>query len=887
MQRNETDGARIEAIAEKPQIFDIGRHGDISRLPYTVRVLLENVVRNADRISNAAELIGAIFEWPGSRGRRLEIPFYPARVLMQDFLGVAAMVDLAAMRDVVRDMGGDPDLVQPAIPVELVIDHSVQVDHAGTRDATERNLAKEYERNGERYEFLRWCQDTFKNVKIVPPGRGIIHQINLEHLARVVCEQTLEDGRRIAYPDTVLGTDSHTPMINALGILGWGVGGIEAEAALLGQPMPLAIPRVVGVRLVGNPLPHVTATDIVLTIVERLRGFDVVDSFVEFFGPALARLSVFDRATISNMAPEYGATTGFFPIDEQTLHYLRLTGRPEQDLHRIEHYARTQALFYDAGAAQPSYSAELEIDLSVVVPCVAGPAKPHDRVSLEQAGNVFRQALAKSTGRSLTSKDAVPDIVSPLMDGAVVIAAITSCTNTSNPASMIGAGLLAKNAVARGLKTQPWVKTSLAPGSRVVADYLDRAGLIEPLEKLGFHIVGYGCTTCIGNSGALEEAVSAEIKARDLTVCAVLSGNRNYEGRIHDEVRMNFLASPALVVAYALAGRIDGDITEEPIGRSASGESVYLRDIWPDRGEIDDAIATYINAARHREIYASVLDGGDRWDALPRSPGSMYRWPTDSTYICKPPYVVPPRKSEDEAMRIEGARVLAMLGDAINTDLIAPAGAIPLDSPAGKYLLARSVQLADFNSYGSRRGNADVSVRCIFASQRIRNKLVGSTEGGVTVHYPTGDVLPIFDAAMRYVVSGTPLVVLAGKEYGAGSSRDWAAKGPAMLGIKAVIAESFERIHRANLVGMGILPLELPAGQLLSSMGLRGDEVFSLRCTLAVRGGGTVTATREGETRAFSVVVRIDTDQELAYVRNGGILPYVVGEALNGPGRPG
>ncbi|WP_370681972.1 aconitate hydratase AcnA [Comamonas sp. GB3 AK4-5] len=880
MQRRKRHKPVIRPTTGVPEIFEIGQYGDISHLPFTLRILLENILRNASRITHAAELIEAILAWPEPESHRMEMPFYPSRILMQDFLGVAALVDMAAMRDVIRECGGDPNLVQPAIPIELVVDHSVQVDHAGESDAEERNLAKEYERNGERYEFLRWCQDAFDDVRIIPPGKGIVHQINLEYLARVVCEQQLEDGQCIAFPDTVIGTDSHTPMVNALGVLGWGVGGIEAEAALLGLPVPMSIPRVVGIRLTGSPQASVTATDIVLTIVERLRQIDVVESFVEFIGPAVSKLSVFDRATISNMAPEYGATTGFFPIDEQTLHFLHLTGRTPEDVTRVESYARRQALFYDAQGKQPCYSQELEIDLSVIVPCVAGPAKPHDRVPLESAGAVFGEALRKATESGSTKADNSHDTAPTLMEGAVVIAAITSCTNTSNPASMISAGLLAKNAVARGLTTKPWVKTSLAPGSRVVEDYLGRAGLIDPLEQLGFHVVGYGCTTCIGNSGALNEQVAAQVKARNLAVCAVLSGNRNYEGRIHDDVCMNVLASPALVIAYALAGRIDFDIANASLGTTPGGEPVYLRDIWPERTDVEKAIAAHVNADRYRTIYASVLEGGERWDTLAQIRSPLFHWPDDSTYIQRPPYVVRPKQLYDDVISIQDSRVLAILGDAVNTDLIAPAGAIPVDSPAGKYLLARGIRPENFNSYGSRRGNSDISVRCILSSQRIRNKLIASGEGGMTIHHPTGHILPIFDAAMRYVESDTPLVILAGKQYGAGSSRDWAAKGLAMLGVRAVVAESFERIHRANLVGMGVLPLELSEGRSLSSLGLRGDEVLAIHCPMVVKGSGTVQAIGDDRTLEFQVTVRIDTEQELSYLCSGGILPYVVGGFL-------
>jgi aconitate hydratase len=854
---------------------------DVSHLPCSLKILLENLLRYEDEQTVTRADIEALVSWDPQAEPATEIAFRPARVLMQDFTGVPAVVDLAAMRDAMTALGGDPDRINPLQPAELVIDHSVQVDSFGSSTAMDLNSELEYQRNQERYSFLKWGQKAFSNFKVVPPDTGIVHQVNLEYLARVVFDAD-RDGTAQAYPDTLVGTDSHTTMINGLGVLGWGVGGIEAEAAMLGQPISMLIPQVVGFRLSGSLPEGATATDLVLMVVEVLRQEGVVGKFVEFFGAGLDHLSLADRATIANMAPEYGATCGFFPVDRETLDYLRLSGRGAVQVALVEAYAREQQMFREAGSPEASYTRVVELDLGSVEPSLAGPKRPQDRVPLQDIKPRFRQALDElKAERNISSKPVSTVIDSEtveLDDGAVVIAAITSCTNTSNPSVMIGAGLVAKKAVALGLNVKPWVKTSLAPGSRVVTDYLDSAGLTGPLQDLGFHTVGYGCTTCIGNSGPLPEAVSKAIQEGNLSVCSVLSGNRNFEGRVHAEVRMNYLASPPLVVAYALAGRMDIDLQKEPLGTEPNGNPVYLRDIWPSQEEIRAVIATSVNDEEYRRAYSAVFSGENRWNVLESPEGKRYEWQADSTYIRKPPYFEGMSREPGAVGDIRGARVLALLGDSVTTDHISPAGAIKADSPAGQYLEAHGVAPADFNSLGSRRGNHEVMMRGTFANIRLRNRLAPGTEGGITVHQPTGEQMSIFDAAQRYAAEAVPLVVLAGKEYGSGSSRDWAAKGPRLLGVQAVIAESYERIHRSNLVGMGILPLQFKAGETPDSLGLTGQESFDIGGLQdGLAGVAQVTATAPDGTRTqFEARVRIDTPQEFEYYSHGGILHYVL-----------
>ena len=899
-------------------IHRLGAVGDagmpLARLPYSLKILLENLLRHLDGRVVRAEDVEAVARWEPKAEPDREIAFTPARVLLQDFTGVPAVVDLAAMRDAMAALGGDPTKINPLQPAELVIDHSVQVDEYGSKAALLINSTKEFERNRERYLFLRWGQRALQNFRVVPPATGIVHQVNLEFLARVVFAG--EGGSDAAYPDTLIGTDSHTTMINGLGVLGWGVGGIEAEAAMLGQPVSMLVPQVVGFRLSGALREGATATDLVLTVTEMLRKKGVVGKFVEFYGPGLAALPVADRATIANMAPEYGATCGIFPIDSETLRYLRFTGRDEGKVRVIEAYAREQGLYHDAATPEAEYTDTLVLDLADVVPSLAGPRRPQDRVSLGGMKQNFAEALpsmrvaskapvaAGAAARweneggdgvaALTaSRPSVTHAGStfPLSDGSVVIAAITSCTNTSNPTVMVAAGLVAKRAIERGLKTKPWVKTSLAPGSKVVTGYLDRADLSRHLDGLGFQTVGYGCTTCIGNSGPLPEPISEAIERDGLVVASVLSGNRNFEGRIHPEVRANYLASPPLVVAYALAGRVDIDLTTEPLGVGKDGAPVFLRDLWPSRLEIDETIRQAVRSETFRAIYADVYTGDEAWRTLPVPEGSRYAWDAGSTYVKLPPYfegmgLTPPPVSE-----ISGARVLAMLGDSVTTDHISPAGSIKRASPAGKYLEEHGVAPADFNSYGSRRGNHEVMVRGTFANVRIRNRLVPGVEGGFTTHLPSGEQMTIFDAAMRYGAEGVPTVILAGKEYGSGSSRDWAAKGPKLLGVRAVIAESYERIHRSNLIGMGILPLQFGAGESAESLGLTGREVFDVEGIAALFRAGpsrgaevTVRARGEAGDRAFRAVVRIDTPQESRYYEHGGILPYVLRRLVAAPG---
>jgi len=901
---------------------------DVARLPYSLKVLLENLLRHEDGDTVTAETVEAVATWVASDEPSKEIAYAPSRVLMQDFTGVPAIVDLAAMRDAMEELGGDAAAINPLVPVELVIDHSIQVDSFAERLAYEKNAEREFERNHERYAFLRWGQTAFDNFSVVPPNTGICHQVNLEYLATVV---TARDGQ--AFPDTLVGTDSHTTMVNGLGVLGWGVGGIEAEAAMLGQPVSMLLPQVVGFRL-ENELPEgSTATDLVLTVTEMLRARGVVGKFVEFYGPGLATLPLADRATIGNMAPEYGATCAIFPVDGETLRYLEFSGRPADRVALVEAYTREQGLFHDESSEDATYSDTLELDLSTVEPSLAGPKRPQDRVALSSAASDFlaelrEQAEGKNTDHggngarqtfpasdppsSMAGQDTADDgepahersgpatateelerssahvsldgeeLV--LEDGAVVIAAITSCTNTSNPSVMLAAGLVAKKARERGLERKPWVKTSLAPGSKVVTDYLDRAELTEPLAELGFSLVGYGCTTCIGNSGPLPEAVSAGIEEADLTVCSVLSGNRNFEGRIHPEVRMNYLASPPLCVAYALAGRMDLDLVEDPLGEDSDGEPVYLRDLWPSREEVNAAVEYAVQTDMFRRSYGQVFEGDENWRSLDIPEGARYAWDDDSTYVKRAPYFegmdAEPR---DGFEQIAGARAIALLGDSVTTDHISPAGAIKKDTPGGRYLIERGVEQREFNSYGSRRGNHEVMMRGTFANVRLRNQLAPGTEGGYTKK--DDEEMFIFDAAMEYAEEGTPLCVLAGKEYGSGSSRDWAAKGPRLLGVRFVIAESYERIHRSNLVGMGVLPLQFPDGESVSSLGLTGFETFTLE---QLEGGAKtlgITAEPEDGRAAieFQARVRIDTPNEWHYYRHGGILHFVLRQLRDSP----
>ncbi len=882
-------------------------------LPFSLRILLENLLRTEDGRNVTKEEVRALAGWNKNSKPEKEIAFTPSRVLLQDFTGVPCVVDLAAMRDAMKTLGGDPALINPLQPVELVIDHSVQVDEFGTAQAFDMNALLEFQRNKERYSFLRWGQTGFRNLAIVPPDTGIVHQVNLEYLARVVFVHE-SPGKRVAYPDTLVGTDSHTTMINSLGVLGWGVGGIEAEAAMLGQPVSMLIPLVVGVKLTGRLREGATATDFVLTVTEMLRKHGVVGKFVEYFGPGLKDLSLADRATVANMAPEYGATCGIFPIDKETLRYLRLTGRSEEQIALVEAYSREQGLFHDEKTPEAEYSELLSLDLASVEPSLAGPKRPQDRVVLSQAGESFNKALPSLIKPKSAAKTAAPATTSAkweqeggsvaigvedpnvhehvsasvkdsLKHGSVVIAAITSCTNTSNPSVLIGAGLLAKKAVEKGLTVPAWVKTSLAPGSKTVTDYLAKAGLTPYLEKLKFHLVGYGCTTCIGNSGPLPDEVSKAIDEKELVVASVLSGNRNFEGRINSEVRANYLMSPPLVVAFALAGRIDIDLRKDAIGKGRDGQPVYMADIWPSSREIEETMEQSITSEMFSKSYADVFQGDERWRGLSVPKGETYTWEQDSTYIRQAPYFDDMSVKPAPVHDIKKARVLAVLGDSVTTDHISPAGSIKKDSPAGKYLQEHGVKPADFNSYGSRRGNHEVMVRGTFANVRLRNKLV-ATEGGFTRHLPTNTEMSIFDASEKYRAAGTPLIVLAGKEYGSGSSRDWAAKGPALLGVRAVIAESYERIHRSNLVGMGVLPLQFLAGQNAESLKLTGEEVFEISGIrelvehFAAGRQVKVRATADGKTKEFNALVRIDTPQEALYYANGGILQYVLRQLL-------
>ena len=887
---------------------------DISHLPFSLKILLENLLRNENGIDVTAEDIRALAAWDPNAEPETEIAFTPARVVLQDFTGVPAVVDLAAMRDAMEQLGGDPNLINPLSPAELVIDHSVQVDNYGSEQALDLNNMIEFKRNNERYSFLRWGQSAFSNFAVVPPNTGIVHQVNLERLARVVFGVE-KNAEWQAYPDTVVGTDSHTTMINGIGVLGWGVGGIEAEAAMLGQAISMLIPQVVGFRLTGKLPEGATATDLVLTVTQMLREHGVVGKFVEFFGDGLTQLPLADRATIANMAPEYGATCGIFPIDEECLRYMRLSGRDEEQVELVKAYAQAQGLWRDDGDAEASYSATLSLDMGDVVPSLAGPKRPQDRVLLSEAAENYQHNLIELTrnrdphnraearfesegGGTAVGNDAVepnPAAVVEykgetfdLTDGAVVIAAITSCTNTSNPAVMIGAGLLARNAAERGLRVKPWVKTSLAPGSRVVTQYLEEAGLLDDLQALGFNVVGYGCTTCIGNSGPLPDPIGEAVREHELVVCSVLSGNRNFEGRVHADVKMNYLASPPLVVAYALAGNLGIDITSEPLGQDADGNDVFLRDVWPSSHEIQELIADHLDADMFRQSYASVFEGDERWKSIDAPKGEMFDWQADSTYIQNPPYFEGMTDTPEPVSDITGARCLALLGNSITTDHISPAGAIKEDSPAGRYLIENGVSKAEFNSYGSRRGNHEVMMRGTFANVRLRNLLAPGTEGGWTTFQPGGEQMSIFDAAMKYQQQGTPLVVIGGTEYGTGSSRDWAAKGTQLLGVKAVIVDSFERIHRSNLVGMGVLPLNFMDGENAESLGLTGKETYDITGL----GDGTarevtVRATSEdGNVTEFKARVRLDTPKEVEYYRHGGILHYVLRQ-LASDGEPG
>jgi len=877
----QVDGQPV-VIYSLPALEKAGFPG-VSRLPYSMKVLLENLLRREDNAFVKADDIRAVAEWNATANVEKEISFMPARVLLQDFTGVPCVVDLAAMRDAVIGLGGNADRVNPLQPVELVIDHSVQVDYFGRPDAFALNAELEFSRNKERYAFLRWGQRAFNNFKVVPPDTGIVHQVNIEHLARVVFDEQV-DGRTVAYPDSVYGTDSHTTMVNGLGVVGWGVGGIEAEAAMLGQPSSMLIPQVLGVRLTGRMARGTTATDLVLTITERLRKHGVVGKFVEFFGEGLAHLTIADRSTLGNMCPEYGATVAIFPIDEMTLDYLRLTGRDEARIRLVEAYAKAQGIFRTADSPDAVYSETIEVDLASVEPSLAGPKRPQDRVALSKAKAAFAAALPTMQQPAKPKAATAVAVAEPLVDeldhGAVVIAAITSCTNTSNPSVLIAAGLLAKKAVEKGLSRKPWVKSSLAPGSKVVTEYLAAAGLAPYLDQLGFNLVGYGCTTCIGNSGPLPDDVSATVIEKNLVVASVLSGNRNFEGRIHQNVRANYLASPPLVVAYALAGWITKDLTSEPLGTDKAGQPVFLKDIWPTEQELQETMAKAVTAEMFEKSYRDVFAGDARWQGLKVAEGSRFVWDADSTYIQKPTFLdgmsmTPPPPSE-----IAGARVLALLGDSVTTDHISPAGNIKADSPAGRYLVERGVKPADFNSYGARRGNHEVMMRGTFANTRLRNQLAPGTEGGVTLYQPGGEQMSIYDASVKYRAAGVPLLVIAGKEYGSGSSRDWAAKGTQLLGVQAVIAESFERIHRSNLTNMGVLPLQFRAGESAASLGLTGTEEYTLvgvASALKPRGDLQVVArAADGSSKTFTVMVRIDTPEELVAFRHGGILPYVV-----------
>ena len=870
-----TSGGDI-AYYSLPTLADTGL-GDIDRLPYSIRVLLEALLRNVDGFVVNEDDVANLAKWEAKNVNRVELPFKPGRVVLQDFTGVPAVVDLAALRAAMVRMGGDPKKINPLVQCDLVIDHSVQVDQFASDAALSFNVDKEFERNQERYQFLRWGQQAFNNFRVVPPATGIVHQVNLEYLANVVLTK---DG--VAYPDSLVGTDSHTTMINGLGVVGWGVGGIEAEAVMLGQPIYMLTPEVVGFRLDGTLAEGATATDLVLTVTQMLRAHGVVGKFVEFFGPGLDKLSLADRATLANMAPEYGATMGFCPVDVETLNYLRKTGRPADLIDLVERYTKEQGLFHTADSPAPNFSATLELDMGTVVPSLAGPKRPQDRILLSEMKPTWQAALKDTFGRTepvAPQKVDDPETSCEITDGSVVIAAITSCTNTSNPSVMIGAGLLARNAAAKGLNRKPWVKTSLAPGSRVVTDYLERAGLDKELEKLGFHTVGYGCTTCIGNSGPLPEPVANAVTAGDLVVSSVLSGNRNFEGRVNQHVKANYLASPPLVVAYSIAGTTDIDLVNEPLGQDSDGNDVFLKDIWPSQQEVAETVASSMSPEQYIEEYGKAADGPPQWQAIEGSTGDLYEWDASSTYVQEPPFFVDMPAEPAPIESIEGARCLVSVGDSTTTDHISPAGAIKPDAPAGAYLQENGVGIADFNSYGSRRGNDRVMTRGTFANIRLRNLLAPGTEGGVTTYHSTGEQTSIYDASVKYKESGTPLVVLAGAEYGTGSSRDWAAKGTYLLGIRAVIATSFERIHRSNLVGMGVLPLQFREGESRESLDLDGTEEFEIALSddLKPQQAVEVIARKaDGSMVHFVTTCRIDTPVEVEYYRNGGILHTVL-----------
>ncbi|CAB4539181.1 unannotated protein [freshwater metagenome] len=881
MSKNSFDAKKVLEVAGKSyEIFDISKIQGAANLPFSLKVLLENLLRTEDGANITAEHIKALANWDPAAEPDTEIQFTPARVVMQDFTGVPCVVDLATMREAIVELGGDASKVNPLAPAELVIDHSVIADVFGTKDAFEKNTDIEYERNQERYRFLRWGQTAFDEFKVVPPGTGIVHQVNIEYLARVVMTRTVNGVLR-AYPDTVVGTDSHTTMVNGLGVLGWGVGGIEAEAALLGQPVSMLIPRVVGFKLTGQLPLGTTATDMALTITEILRKHGVVGKFVEFYGPGVTAVPMANRTTIGNMSPEYGSTCAIFPIDEEALRYLRLTGRTDEQVALVESYAKTQGLWHDP-SIEPRFSEQVELDLSTVVPSIAGPKRPQDRISLSDSKAAFEK-IAPSYYSDKTQKGDVAAGNTRVKNGDVVIASITSCTNTSNPSVMIGAALLAKKAVEKGLKSKPWVKTTLAPGSKVVTDYYDRADLTKYMEALGFNLVGYGCVTCIGNSGPLPVEISKAVNDGDLAVTAVLSGNRNFEGRISPDVKMNYLASPPLVVAYAIAGTMDHDFEKDSLGKDQNGSDVFLADIWPTPAEIQSVIESSISSAMFTKDYASVFDGDHRWKSLATPTGNVFEWDPKSTYVRKPPYFDAMPKQPTPVVDIANARVLAILGDSVTTDHISPAGNIKVDSPAGKYLADHGIDRKDFNSYGSRRGNHEVMIRGTFANIRLKNLLLDGVEGGFTRNFASnGEQSTIYDASVAYQSQGTPLVILAGKEYGSGSSRDWAAKGTSLLGVRAVIAESFERIHRSNLIGMGVLPLQFKNGENAQSLGITGEEVFSISGITALNTGGvpkelTVTA---GD-KSFVASVRIDTPGEADYYRHGGIMQYVLRSLLN------
>jgi aconitate hydratase len=873
----------LDVAGKQFQIFDINKLAGAATLPFSLKILLENLLRTEDGANITASQISALANWNPDSEPDTEIQFTPARVIMQDFTGVPCIVDLATMREAIVDLGGDPAKVNPLAPAELVIDHSVIADVFGTKDSFSQNTDIEYERNQERYRFLRWGQSAFDEFKVVPPGTGIVHQVNIEYLARVVMVREVA-GEIRAYPDTVVGTDSHTTMVNGLGVLGWGVGGIEAEAALLGQPVSMLIPRVVGFKLSGSLPTGTTATDLVLTITEMLRKHGVVGKFVEFYGPGVTALPMANRATIGNMSPEYGSTCAIFPIDEETLRYLKLTGRQQNEIALVEAYAKRQGIWHDPSLT-PRFSESLELDLGVVVPSIAGPKRPQDRVSLTDAKSSFGKSLPSYLSDKTNQKPVAfkrNGKESAISNGAVVIASITSCTNTSNPSVMIGAGLLAKKAVEKGLSSKPWVKTTLAPGSKVVTDYYDKSGLTEYLEKLGFNLVGYGCVTCIGNSGPLPIEISKVINDNDLAVTAVLSGNRNFEGRISPDVKMNYLASPPLVVAYALAGTMDHNFDTDPLGQDSNGNPVFLKDIWPTPSEIQAVIDSSISSDIFTKDYASVFEGDHRWQSLSTPTGKVFEWDAESTYVRKPPYFDGMPRNPKPVTDISGARVLAILGDSVTTDHISPAGNIKADSPAGKYLAAHGVDRRDFNSYGSRRGNHEVMIRGTFANIRLKNLLLDGVEGGFTRNFlNNGEPESIFDASTAYQNAGVPLVILAGKEYGSGSSRDWAAKGTALLGVRAVVAESFERIHRSNLIGMGVLPLQFHDGENATSLGLTGTEVFAISGIVELNEGKTPTQVRvTADGKSFTAKVRIDTPGEADYFRHGGIMQYVLRSLL-------